>query len=103
VFLFIHHKHSKIMNKQALKPSAAHSAGNDLVQGALRAASERGSLHLSVRELSEGAARLTLDLNGVAQSYLVVVKNRLRGREELDAIAGQNHGAELPSCSSRRI
>jgi hypothetical protein len=98
------------MNKHAFNPSSVHpgdpgSVGNDLLHGALRAAIERTSLRLSALDSTVGTpeddrvrnnARLTLDLNGAVQPYLVVVRIRLRGREELDAIARQNHHAELP-------
>ena len=95
------------MNNNAPTPSSANPGlvENDLVHGALQAASERTSLHLSALDLAAGPrggnrihddTRLTLDLNGVAQSYRVVARTRLRGRDELDAIARQNHHAEVP-------
>jgi hypothetical protein len=107
ISMFIQHERPRHMNNDILVPSSATpgSVENDLVHGALRAAAERTSLQLSAVELSAGTreghhardnARLMLDLNGTVQPYLVVARTRLRGREELDAIARQNHRAGLP-------
>jgi hypothetical protein len=105
--MFILRERSLHMNNDILIASSVHpgSVENDLVHGALRAAVEHTSLQLSALELTAGTrednhvrdnVRLTLELNGAVQPYLVVVRSRLRGREELEAIARHNHRADPP-------
>jgi hypothetical protein len=108
IHLFNHSEHRPVMNKNdvsklPLNPQvSAHVA--DMIRGAIQAAQKSAPIKLSSIDPSSAvhggasyAARITLDLNGVAQQYDVEVRLRVRARAELENIGQWGREPAIPT------
>jgi hypothetical protein len=76
----------------------------DLIHDVVRAAAQRTSIKLSAIDAPSAShggpghdARVTFDLNGVAQPYDVDVRSRIRARAELEVIGQWGHETAIPA------
>lgn len=96
------------MNKSAVSRSplnpqvSPHVA--DLIRGAIHAAGKRTSINLSsidppsaTRHGASNHARITLDVNGVAQQYDVETRLRIKTRAELETIGQWGRMSVIPT------
>jgi hypothetical protein len=106
--LFNHSERRPAMNKSdasklPLNPQVSPHVA-DLIRGAIHAAQKRTSINLSsidppsaTRHGATNNARITLDLNGVAQQYDVEARLRLRARGELEIIGQWGREPAIPT------
>jgi len=108
IHLFNHSEHQPVMNKSDVSklPPSPQVSGHvaDMIRGAIQAAQKSAPIKLSsinpssaTRGGASNDARITLDLNGVAQQYDVEVRLRIRARAELEIIGQWGREPAIPT------